>query len=695
MDTRFSKDQVIFGLDIGTRSVVGIVGYKAVGSFNVIADYILEHDTRSMIDGQIHDVTRVANTIQKVKSELENQIGFPLKEVSIAAAGRVLKTCQIHVEQEVDANTIISSDRIYALELLGIEKAHQEIQKENNKEDSGFHCVGYSVTNYYLNGYEISKLENHKGKRIGADVLATFLPKEVVESLYQVVHKAGLEVKNLTLEPIAAIDVAIPPNYRLLNIALVDIGAGTSDIAITKGGSIIAYGMIPIAGDEITESLVHQYLIDFKTAEKVKIKSSGRSKEVSFKDILGMKHKVNLEEVREKLLPSMTSLVNDISSKIMSLNNNHPTNAVFIVGGGGQLRGFDNLLADALNIGHDRVALRGKEVLDSVTFETARKKGPEMVTPIGICYTSMDSGKYDFIQVFFNDEPVKVFNANTITVMDIAAFKGYDPRRLLVSRGEDLTFDFNARERVIKGEPGIPPKILINSRPASMSDTVVMNDYISIIDAKKGQAASISTNQLRREIKPITISINNETYTIKPSIKLNGEPVQINYDIKQGDIVDTIPATIKEAFVTNSIAYNGNPIYVNGPEKTLEDYVYENDLIMFDAYSEPKKEQTVDDKSSHTTDIDISKTDISQKENPSNSNDISQKADINDIIVIANGQLVTLKGKKSYVFVDIFDYIEFDRSKPQGNIVCLINKEKAGYMDTIKEQDIIDVYWSN
>ncbi|MDA3846178.1 MAG: pilus assembly protein PilM, partial [Vallitaleaceae bacterium] len=341
MDTRFSKEQVIFGLDIGTRSVVGIVGYKAVGSFNVIADYKLEHDTRSMIDGQIHDVTRVVSTIQKVKSELEKQIGFPLKEVSIAAAGRVLKTCQIHVEQEVDTNTIIDSDRIYALELLGIEKAHQEIHESGNKEDSGFHCVGYTVSNYFLNGYEISTLENHKGKRIGADVLATFLPKEVIESLYQVVHKAGLEVKNLTLEPIAAIDVAIPPNYRLLNIALVDIGAGTSDIAITKGGSIIAYGMIPIAGDEITESLVHQYLIDFKTAEKIKIKSSGKSKEVSFKDILGRKHKVELSEVREKLVPAMTSLVNDISEKIIALNGNRPTNAVFILGCGGQLKGFD------------------------------------------------------------------------------------------------------------------------------------------------------------------------------------------------------------------------------------------------------------------------------------------------------------------------------------------------------------------
>ena len=79
-------------------------------------------------------------------------------------------------------------------------------------------------------------------------MLATFLPEEVVDSLYAAVEQAGLYVTNLTLEPIAAMTVAIPEQYRLLNIALIDIGAGTSDICITKDGSVIAYGMIPAAG---------------------------------------------------------------------------------------------------------------------------------------------------------------------------------------------------------------------------------------------------------------------------------------------------------------------------------------------------------------------------------------------------------------------------------------------------------------
>ncbi len=76
----------------------------------------------------------------------------------------------------------------------------------------------------------------------------------VVEGLYSVILKSNLQVDNITLEPIAAINVAIKEELRLLNLALVDIGAGTSDIAITKDGKIIAYAMTSTAGDEITEA---------------------------------------------------------------------------------------------------------------------------------------------------------------------------------------------------------------------------------------------------------------------------------------------------------------------------------------------------------------------------------------------------------------------------------------------------------
>ena len=113
--------------------------------------------------------------------------------------------------------------------------------------------MGYSTVKFFLNDEVFISLEGHKANKIGEDIIVTFLPEDVVDGLYAAVGQAGLSVANMTLEPIAAINVAIPENYRMLNIALVDVGAGTSDISITRDGSIIAYGMIPHAGDELTE----------------------------------------------------------------------------------------------------------------------------------------------------------------------------------------------------------------------------------------------------------------------------------------------------------------------------------------------------------------------------------------------------------------------------------------------------------
>ncbi len=107
-----------------------------------------------------------------------------------------------------------------------------------------------------------------------------------------------LTVENLTLEPIAAINVVVPEDIRLLNIALVDIGAGTSDIAISKDGSIIAYDMVTIAGDEITEAIMQKCLCNFENAEKIKIALDTDNSQITYTDILGNTHK----EVKSKLL---------------------------------------------------------------------------------------------------------------------------------------------------------------------------------------------------------------------------------------------------------------------------------------------------------------------------------------------------------------------------------------------------------
>ena len=95
-------EDAIFVLDIGTRKIAGLVGIQQGGSFFVRAAQVLDHEGRAMVDGQIHDISMVVSEVSRVREALEQQTGYSLDKVSIAAAGRVLKTCRIKVERELE-----------------------------------------------------------------------------------------------------------------------------------------------------------------------------------------------------------------------------------------------------------------------------------------------------------------------------------------------------------------------------------------------------------------------------------------------------------------------------------------------------------------------------------------------------------------------------------------------------------------
>ena len=138
-------EPLVFGLDIGTRSIVGTVGYREGKQFNIVAQSVRYHDTRAMLDGQIHDIVKVTEEIVEVKESLEEQLpGIKLKDVCIAAAGRVLRTAEGKGFYEFPDVTVVNQEYIHSLELMAIEEAHEKMLEENTSDDK-FFCVGYSV----------------------------------------------------------------------------------------------------------------------------------------------------------------------------------------------------------------------------------------------------------------------------------------------------------------------------------------------------------------------------------------------------------------------------------------------------------------------------------------------------------------------------------------------------------------------
>src|SRR5699024_8035069 len=137
---------------------------------------------RTMLDGQIQHVTEVAALIAEVKNELEEKHG-PLQEVCVAAAGRALKTIQAEQSIDISEKRLTSEEEIRHLELSAVQQALTMLTEEATTKFSDYHCVGYSVLHYKLDGEPIVSLLDQVGEVASVEVIATFLPKVVVESL--------------------------------------------------------------------------------------------------------------------------------------------------------------------------------------------------------------------------------------------------------------------------------------------------------------------------------------------------------------------------------------------------------------------------------------------------------------------------------------------------------------------------------
>lgn len=731
----------VFCLDIGTRNVVGTVGYQTDDKeFVVTAQYVREHETRAMLDGQIHDIGRVAKTIKEVKDELEKQIGQPLEEVCIAAAGRVLKTVTTHVEYEYAQESVVTGEDVHTLNLLGIEKA-QEALKEVNDTSYKFYCVGYSTVKFFLNDEVFISLEGHKANKIGEDIIVTFLPEDVVDGLYAAVGQAGLSVANMTLEPIAAINVAIPENYRMLNIALVDVGAGTSDISITRDGSIIAYGMIPHAGDEMTEVIVQHFLVDFNMAESIKLQST-TSDTVTYKDIMSIEHTIPAQDVWDVAAPVVDSIAQEVSAKIRELNGDKTVSACFVVGGGGKIHGFTEKLAEDLDLPEERVALRGEEVLGDVTFEQEDiKKDPLLVTPIGICLNYYEQ-RNNFIMVRFNGERIKLYDNNRLTIVDAALQARFSNDELFPKRGTPINFTVNGVARLVRGEAGEGAVVTMNGKPASINTPLEPNSEIIIEPSTAGEAAEYKISQLDEyNHSVITFIINGRKVSCPRFVQVNGRLEPEDYSIRENDVIETRNYyTVRQiAQFMDLVIDTDQMIFVNNEEADLDTLVYENFSVEWktDEYGVARidnnnyndtQESDSDDASvlaeqdANSTESDNTVTRTSEQmmnqvldelhdefakeaeasavpENELPKNDIQEEiheedSSENTVTVIVNGEPVELSGKDTYIFVDIFTHISFDLQEGKGRaIATVINGRDAQFSEELHEGDKIELYW--
>lgn len=566
------QKQPLFALDIGTRSVVGLVAEPVGDKLNILAFDRQEHQTRAMLDGQIHDVPQVAAVLKTVKDRLEAHVG-PLKKVAVAAAGRALLTLRINADLDVATQPVLDRETERTLELAAIQAAQVQLAKQQNLPDpTGYYCVGYSVVSFILDGTRMGRLVGQKGKKAEIELIATFLPRQVIDSMQSALKEAGLEMSTLTLEPIAAINVLIPPTMRHLNLALVDVGAGTSDVALTADGSVVGYGMVPCAGDEVTEALSQAYLLDFNVAEKLKRQLHGKARKLTVKDVLGGSQKIESTALLASIVPIVNELAERIAREISTLNQN-PPQAVLLVGGGALTPGLPEAVAQKFALPPGRVAVRLPEAGRDFVSLPKDLIAPDAITPLGILRIAGGESLH-FVGVTVNGQSLRLFNLGKLTVADALLVSGTDIKTLRGKPGLGLTVTLNGRTQFIAGSHGAPGTIERNGQPATLETPLEEGDVLTVKRGTDGITPRVTASDLADLSTAITALLNGKTVILPPTVRINGVIQPGSTRLADRDAVEvSFPKTIGDLLVTGGTAaaeqfcyeLNGEPLQVEQP----------------------------------------------------------------------------------------------------------------------------------
>lgn len=705
----------LFALDIGTRSVVGIILEENNDHFHVQDILVKEHKERAMVDGQIHNVMYVAELITEIKQQLEEKHG-PLSKVSVAAAGRSLKTEQASVTLNIRNRPIFTEEDISRLELQAVQQAQQQLlQHKEDAKTSHYYCVGYSVLYYRLDGDEIGSLLDQQGDEAQIEVIATFLPRVVVESLIAALKRANLEMDALTLEPIAAINVLIPPTMRRLNVALVDIGAGTSDIAITDKSTVVAYGMVPTAGDEITEALSDHYLLDFPVAEEAK-RQLHSAEEILIQDILGFDQYYPKAEVLTAIEPAVKQLAKAIGEEILRLNNRNAPKAVMLVGGGSLTPNLTTEIGLVLNLPANRIAVRGVDAIQNLTKEEHIKASPELVTPIGIAIAAKKM-PIQYMSLTVNEQIVRLFELKEMTVGDAFLAANIRAKQLYGKPGHGLSISVNGQDIFIPGGHGQPAQILVNGQQASTKTIIKTGDAILLIEGQDGHPATATVRDIVDQAVTKTVTIQEMKYVIEPKITVNGSPVSMDTVLNDRDsIAFEVAETVEDIFkATNNtnmlkqfesyvIYVDGKPLYVptfsanlliNGKPGKLTYAVQHNDVITFSQPSLPTVQRIAD----HLNVLLEDKIIIHFQQELLELKKTTNEVLVNQVVVsplstVPNGATVAIleKDRSPWVYQDVFRFSNWQLPTSfKGNFTILRNGQLATFDTEIFGGDRLEI----
>jgi cell division protein FtsA len=377
------KDKLVVGLDIGTTKICAIVGRQnEFGKLEILG--MGKAVSEGVIRGMVTNINTTVSAITKAVKEAEDQAGINIKVVNVGIAGQ-------HIKSSMHHGSITRNSNEEEISVEDINRLTNDMYKTVMPFGSEIiHVMPQDYTVDYEPG--IKDPVGMVGVRLEADFHVITAQTNAISNINKCVLRAGLEIENLVLEPLASAIAVLSDEEKEAGVVLVDIGGGTTDVAIFHDNIIRHTAVIPFGGNILTQDIKQGCSVMQKQAELLKVKfGKAFAEEASPNEMIAIPgihnrapKEISVKNLSHIIQARMEEIIELVHSEIIFSGYEDKLAAgIVLTGGGSQLQNlqqlFEYMTGKPVRIGHPNQHL-GKSRLEAV-------KSPMYSTAVGLVLT--------------------------------------------------------------------------------------------------------------------------------------------------------------------------------------------------------------------------------------------------------------------------------------------------------------------
>jgi cell division protein FtsA len=412
------KENIAVGLDIGTTKIVAMVGRKnEYGKLEILG--IGKSKSLGVKRGVVDNITQTIQSIQQAVQQAEANSGYKIKDVVVGIAGQHIRSIQHsdyisrpNAEEVIgDKDIDLLINQVHKLAMLPGEEIIHVLPQE-------FKIDGQS---------EIKEPIGMCGGRLESSFHVVVGQAASIRNVGRCIQSSGIELSGLTLEPLASADAVLSQEEKEAGVALIDIGGGTTDLAIFKDGIIRHTAVIPFGGNVITDDIKEGCSIIEKQAELLKVKFGsawpGENRDNEIVSIPGLRGRepkeISLKNLSKIIHARVVEIIEQVFVEIKTYGHEDPRKkliaGIVLTGGGAQLKHIKQLVEYITGM-DTRIGFPNEHLAGNSDEEIA---SPLYATAVGLVMNSIENNSQSAVRITFSaPEPAVVPRVPIVEVQD-------------------------------------------------------------------------------------------------------------------------------------------------------------------------------------------------------------------------------------------------------------------------------------